>query len=136
MIRNKFQLWCSIAALQSLNECVTKIKNLSWFLKATRKWIGSWKFGPYWVQKKKFTVQFQYFQYRYFQCGKKIQILISVLYPIFSARHKNLFSKCQKFRVTRCTIPIFSAFSIFSSDIFSPKLLKILELNCNQIQCY
>jgi hypothetical protein len=75
------------------------------------------------------TVQFQYFQYRYFQRGKKIQILISVLYPIFSARHKNLFSKCQKFRVTRCTIPIFSAFSIFV-PILSPKLLKILELNC------
>ncbi len=76
------------------------------------------------------TVQFQYFQYRYFQRGKKIQILISGHYPIFSARHKNLFSKRQKFRVTRWTIPIFSAFSIFSSDIFSPKLLKILELNC------
>ncbi len=77
------------------------------------------------------TVQFQYFQFRYFQRAKKIQILISVPYPIFSARHKCQFSKCQNFRVTRCTILIFLAFSIFSSDIFSHKQLKILELNCN-----
>ncbi len=40
------------------------------------------------------TVQCQYFQLRYFQRGKKIQILISVHYPHFSTRHKNLFSKC------------------------------------------
>jgi hypothetical protein len=73
-------------------------------------------------------------QFRYFLRGKKILILISFHYPIFSARHTNLFSKCQNFRVTRCAILIYSVFSIFSFDIFSPKQLKILELNCKTIR--
>ncbi len=40
---------------------------------------------------------------------------------IFSTPHR--FS-CQNFRVTRCAILIFSAFSIFSSDTFSPNNWK------------
>jgi hypothetical protein len=65
-----------------------------------------------------------------FFCKVQFNSNFSSLSDIFGARQKNLFSKCQNFRVTRCTILIFSVFSIFSSDIFSHKQLKILELNC------
>jgi hypothetical protein len=43
--------------------------------------------------------------------------------PIFSARHKNPFSKCQNSANV-------TGYPMHNSDIFSPKQLKILELNC------
>jgi hypothetical protein len=43
---------------------------------------------------------------------------------LFKTRHKNRFNNCQKFRVTRCTILIFSAFLYFQ---FRNLLSRIAE---------
>ncbi len=66
--------------------------------------------------------------------AKRIQIPISVHYPIFSTRHRNHFEQ-QMSKSSSFTMH-FEFHDIFRCDIFSAKQMKLLELNCKAFRLF